>query len=455
MTRSIYFVSEFISTFIKIWVCFGLIDTMAKPRWSERTEYIVKLVTTVLLAGLSTGNNVNALIQFDVLFSNLMLLFIAVVVTLTSKTLYRYPLQYIFNVVFLFFISITLLDFFTLAILYLVLGVIDQNLYIFTSATLARAMYLLLFSAGCIRIGKKVGQWLRREPKKKYHIWITLSIVPLCVFLTQTQGIYIIETYATQGVISIGKVFGMWGIFGLIAFVTVLLFIVYHIRQKDAEERRLQQLKLHMLESNYQSLMQVYEEKAILLHDIKNHIQMIREMVEHDEKLEVLTYLDTMSSKLLRSKHRDLTNHKLLNLILNMKFHEAETAGIAGEYEFDDMSQLRLKPMEICALFTNVLDNAIEANQKLAADVPRYIHMSCIRKNNMLLLNLANPVAEDVKVVDGELPFTTKEDKQFHGFGMRSVRQILETYEGHMRIDVECGEFLLTAYLQGFSTEEK
>ncbi len=422
MTTVIYFVSEFISTLVKIWVCFGLIDAAAKPKWSERTEFVVKLVTTIGLAGLSTGNTVNAFSNFDVLFSNLMLLFIAVVVTVMSKVLYRYRLQYIFNIVFLFFISITLMDFFILVVLYLVLGVLKQNLYVFTSLTFARTVYMLLFSVLCMWIGKKVSHWLKRELKKKYHMWITLSIVPLCVFLVRAQSIYVM--YELQGITTIEEVLGMWGIFGLFAFVTALLFIAYHIRQKDAEERRLQQLKLHMLESNYQSLMQVYEEKAILLHDVKNHIQMVREMVEQDEKQEVLAYLDTMSVKLLRSKYRDLTNHKLLNLILNMKFHEAEAAGISVEYEFDDMSELQLKPMEICALFTNLLDNAIEANEKLAEGMPRYLHVSCIRKNNMLLLNLSNPVGEDVKVVDGELPFTTKEDKQFHGFGMRSVRQI-------------------------------
>lgn len=133
-----------------------------------------------------------------------------------------------------------------------------------------------------------------------------------------------------------------------------------------------------------------------------------------------------------------------------MKFHEAETAGIMVEYEFDDMSELLLKPMEICALFTNLLDNAIEANEKLTEGAVRCIHMSCIRKNNLLLLNLSNPVEDNVKVVDGELPFTTKEDKQFHGFGMRSIRQILDAYEGHMRIDVEEKMFLVTAYLRGF-----
>lgn len=456
MTRIIYYACETIAMFIKVWLCFGMVAAVAKPRWSERTEIAVKIIISLLCAVLNSYNNYLVEPTSGNVFSTAMYLLIALAVVFVSKALYRYRWQYIFNIVFLFLITIMLVDFFLLMILYLVFDILSIKFYVLVSHTFSRAVYLLFFSMATIWCVRKTQKRVNQIFGPKNHGWITVSILPLCVFGVGMHKIYVFGAHSiAMTVPTIEEILGVWGVFGLSAFVTVLLFIAYRIRQKDMEERRLQQLKLHMLESNYQSLMQVYEEKAILLHDVKNHIQMVREMVEQDEKQEVLTYLDTMSVKLLRNKHRDLTNHKLLNLILNMKFHEAEVAGISVEYEFDDMSMLHLKPMEICALFTNLLDNAIEANEKLAAGVPRYLHISCLRKNHMLLLNLSNPVGEDVKMVDGELPITTKEDNQFHGFGMRSVRQILETYEGHMRIDVESGEFLLTAYLQGFLSEEE
>lgn len=454
MTRIIYYACETIAMFIKVWICFGFVDAVSKPRWSERTELVVKVTTSLILAMFHSYNIfVLEIHSTGSVFSNSVLWLVAFFVVCVAKGIYCYPWRYIFNIVFLFLTSITLVDFFVLMLVYIVMDVFGGDFRTFVSHTLIRGIYLLIFSAFSLWIGRKIQGWLRKNSIQRYHKWFAWSIVPLTVFMVLTQNIYLVELPGWGYMATIGAVLSVWEIFGLTAFVIALLFIAYHIRQKDSEERRLQQLKLQMLESNYQSLMQVYEEKAILLHDVKNHIQMVREMIEQDEKQEVLTYLDTMSVKLLRNKHRDLTNHKLLNLILNMKFHEAEAAGISVEYEFDDMSQLQLKPMEICALFTNLLDNAIEANEKLAG-VPRYLHVSCLRKNNMLLLNISNPVGENMKIVDGKLPNTTKEDKQSHGFGMRSVRQILEAYEGHMRIDVEMGEFLFTAYLQGFRNLE-
>ena len=453
MTRIIYYACETIAMFIKVWICFGLVDAVSKPRWSERTETIVKIAVSSMLATINSINIFSMeMLDFGV-FSNTMLLFIAIMLVIMLKILYKQRVQYIFNIVFLFLITVTLLDFFVLILIYILFDLVGYSFTRFVSYTFTRGVYLLLFSVATIWIGKNIQERLKRTSIQKYHLWITLSVLPLSIFLVLTQNIYPLGYRGTSAGVSLVEILGVWKVFGLFAFAAILLFIAYYIRQKDSEERRLQQLKLQMLESNYQSLMQVYEEKAILLHDVKNHIQMVREMIEQDEKQEVLTYLDTMSVKLLRNKHRDLTNHKLLNLILNMKFHEAELARISVEYEFDDMSELQLKPMEICALFTNLLDNAIEANEKLAG-VPRYLHVSCLRKNNMLLLNISNPVGENMKTVDGKLPITTKEDKQSHGFGMRSVRQVLEAYDGHLRIDVEDGEFLLTAYLQGFVAGE-
>ncbi len=50
----------------------------------------------------------------------------------------------------------------------------------------------------------------------------------------------------------------------------------------------------------------------------------------------------------------------------------------------------------------------------------------------------------------GGIPETTKQDKGEHGFGMRSIRQIVNTHDGHMLIETEDGIFRFTIYLKGF-----
>ena len=143
-------------------------------------------------------------------------------------------------------------------------------------------------------------------------------------------------------------------------------------------------------------------------------------------------------------------NHDMLNLILNHKFQEAEDAGISVQYEMEDMGGLLLKPTEVCALFSNILDNAIEANQKLADGMERWMKLVCTRKGQILIIDILNPIAEKkIRFVGGILE-TTKQDKGEHGFGMRSIRQIVNAHNGHMLVETENGIFRFTVYLKGF-----
>ena len=153
---------------------------------------------------------------------------------------------------------------------------------------------------------------------------------------------------------------------------------------------------------------------------------------------------------LQKGRNRDLVNHDLLNLILNQKFQEAEDAGISLQYEMADMSGLQLKPTEICALFSNLLDNAIEANQKIAGGMERWIKLVCTRKEQILIIYISNSMEEKKIRFVGEIPETTKQDKEKHGFGMRSIRQIVNAYDGHMLIETEDKIFHFTVYLKGF-----
>jgi len=278
MTRIIYYACETIAMFIKVWICFEIVGAMAIHRWSRKIETVLKVIVAAFL-GLLNSYNICLTEAFDGSpFSNLMLLFVAIIVLLTSKVLYRYPWQHIFNMVFLSLITITLLDFFALTLIYLWGEYVGAQTYLLVRYTLARGIYLMIFSSSCLLAGKKIWEKLKLNPIKKYHGLFTVSIIPLSVFLMLTQNVYYARSYGWADNLSLDAVLGTWKFFGLTLFVAAVAFLYYRIYLKDGEEHRLQQLKLHMLESNYQSLMQVYEEKAILLHDVKNHIQMVREI---------------------------------------------------------------------------------------------------------------------------------------------------------------------------------
>ena len=107
-----------------------------------------------------------------------------------------------------------------------------------------------------------------------------------------------------------------------------------------------------------------------------------------------------------------------------------------------DGSALGFMPsLDIISLFSNALDNAFEAVTALPKE-EREIHMTVKKALGALSICVENPCAARPQMVDG-IPATTKSDRRFHGFGMRSIQSTVDKYGGTMDIDTNEGRFKL------------
>ena len=88
-----------------------------------------------------------------------------------------------------------------------------------------------------------------------------------------------------------------------------------------------------------------------------------------------------------------------------------------------------MEDMDISALFGNMLDNAIESVVKIKEREKRLIALHVIQDRQFIRIRTENYCEEDIQFQDG-LPITTKADKRFHGYGMKSMKKIVEKYGG-------------------------
>lgn len=98
--------------------------------------------------------------------------------------------------------------------------------------------------------------------------------------------------------------------------------------------------------------------------------------------------------------------------------------------------------IDLYAILGNALDNAIEAVEKFEEREKRQIDVLIYRKQNFLVINIMNPIPERL-VYEEELPVTTKGDRKFHGFGLRSIQYLVRKYDGVVNISEEDGCFSL------------
>lgn len=94
-----------------------------------------------------------------------------------------------------------------------------------------------------------------------------------------------------------------------------------------------------------------------------------------------------------------------------------------------------MKPYHIYSMFGNILDNAIESASKEENPEKRNIKLSVQRIRNNIVIIADNFTKSQPKVVDG-LPVTTKTDKENHGYGLKSIKNIVELNDGVLGFSV-------------------
>ena len=89
--------------------------------------------------------------------------------------------------------------------------------------------------------------------------------------------------------------------------------------------------------------------------------------------------------------------------------------------------------MDICTIFGNLLDNAIECELGIQDKKKRLIHLAVYTKKDFLVIQCENYCPDHLEFQDG-LPVTTKKDKAYHGYGIKSIRLTADKYGGTVTI---------------------
>lgn len=136
-----------------------------------------------------------------------------------------------------------------------------------------------------------------------------------------------------------------------------------------------------------------------------------------------------------------------MDTLLEQKREKAESKAIEFRIQTDRIGELPFSDIEICTLFSNLLDNAIEACEKIEGD-RRWIEIYITRKSGMLYLTISNSIKGRPSEQEGKL-ITNKQNYQLHGYGIKSVQKIVCKYEGDFSYQVHEREFVVTITFWG------
>ncbi|MDU5491691.1 MAG: ATP-binding protein [Clostridium perfringens] len=220
-----------------------------------------------------------------------------------------------------------------------------------------------------------------------------------------------------------------------------LMFIVSKIikNNKLKLENEFIKDKLEIEYKYYSNLKDNQEKVKRLYHDIKNHIACI----EGNNKETGIRkkYIDSLNSEIDKLNLGFNTGNEVLDVILNNKREKCMENNISLKV-FIDFSKVNfIEYFDICTIFSNCIDNAIEACKKIK-DNNRYISLKGNCVNNFYVIKIENSKTNKVKKLNGDF-LTDKKDKFLHGIGLKNIRLALEKYNGEIIIEPLDDKFIL------------
>ncbi len=194
---------------------------------------------------------------------------------------------------------------------------------------------------------------------------------------------------------------------------------------------------LEMQRTNYEMLAQSMEIVNIKYHDLKHQIAIIREGLDKEESI---AYLDKMEQEIRIYEAQNKTGNKVLDTILTAKSIYCQNHWIEMTVVAEGAALSFMEPMDISALFGNLVDNAIESVEKIPQKEKRLIHLAVAHQKGFVRIRLENCYEQQPKIEGGRIK-TSKSDSRYHGYGMRSIESIVKKYDGSVTINAKDGWF--------------
>ena len=198
-----------------------------------------------------------------------------------------------------------------------------------------------------------------------------------------------------------------------------------------------------MQSANIKALGNSYKAQRKMTHEFRSYLFALSDMLANGDTEAAQSYLDELK---VRQTERILlvnTHNPIIDAILNQKDYAAREQDIDLHFEINDLSEVAIPSVDLTVVMSNLLDNAIEACEKLEKQQRRMIVKAIYNKSDnppTLFFSVEN-ASKPVEIFGDHIP-TTKPDPELHGFGLPNVMDILHKYDVFYLMDYKDGSFL-------------
>ena len=282
---------------------------------------------------------------------------------------------------------------------------------------------------------------------KRLLLALLLCCCTLSIILTNHSG-----SYNPTAHLKILRIVAYTMIFLVIIAMPVLIsYSVSNKSMKKRSEEFEKQLRIQL--KQYEALSASNQEIRRFRHDYRNMSIGLKKLIEEGRNKEALEMLEQLDKTLDNAMIKYDTGSGIVDALLTDKQNRAEKSNTIIRFE-GTIPGDRIEPADLCVIFGNTLDNAIEACGRMNTVEQKLITVNSVYKGGCVVILITNPVDHKIEF-SGDIPLTTKKDKKHHGFGLYSLKMVVKRYSGNVTFDCADDKFSVSVDLETSSVKCK
>lgn len=266
---------------------------------------------------------------------------------------------------------------------------------------------------------------------------VSVALIVVSVFLFSNLGFLTSRTpFSSGGTLDI------FNVRTLFDFCGVAILYAYQSRIFELQAEK----ELMSIQSVLQSQYDTYRNYSgsidlinMKYHDLKHQLEGLRGEMSQEKRAE---WIDAIEDELQAYKPEQQTGNYTLDTLLSGKLDSCRKQKIKFTCVADGKLLSFMHVIDICNIFGNALDNAIENVALVEDEEKRLIHMRVFAQGTLLFISVTNYCTHDIETKHG-YPVTTKADKKNHGFGIKSIDYAVKKYNGSISFGIENDMFEL------------
>ena len=233
---------------------------------------------------------------------------------------------------------------------------------------------------------------------------------------------------------------GPWSIVLLVGGLALLAagglaLAVWLLRRRS--DRRIAAYQNKLMARQIDEVQNLYRTMRGWRHDYHNHLQTLKARLDMGQAGEARAYLDSLEEDLDGIRALAETGNVCLDAILNAKLSIVLKRGIDLDFKAQVPSNLTVSDIDLCVILGNLIDNAVEACEKVAGE-GRFLRLYIGVFKQQLYLSVTNATSETVRKIDAAY---ISAKRGSHGHGLKRIDRVVEKYAGYVNRQNEPGVF--------------